>query len=81
LAVDVTAASGHRAQNAIALQVLIGPRHCIWIDTEFGGQLAYWRKRVVLLKRPRGNGVLYLRFDLQIDGDAKAGLDADDHLY
>jgi hypothetical protein len=76
LSVDVAAAALHGADDSVALKVLIGTGHGVGIDAQLGGELAYGREGIVLTDSLRGDGLLYLGFDLQVERNSGCGMDS-----
>jgi hypothetical protein len=81
LLVDVASATGDGADDAVALEVLEGAGDGVGVDAEFGGEFADGGQEVVVVESAGGDGVADLVFDLEVDGDAGGGMDAEQHLY
>jgi hypothetical protein len=80
LLADVTAAAGHRADDAVALEVLEGASHGVGIDAKLGGEAADGGKLIVVVEGAGGHGMADLGLDLQVDGNAGSGMDAEEHF-
>jgi hypothetical protein len=79
LLIDVAATAGNGAQDAFALKVLEGARYGIGVDTELGGQFPDRGQRIVVVESAGGDGMADLVLNLEVDGNAGSGMDAEEH--
>ncbi len=80
LLADVTASAGNGADDAVALKVLEGAGDGVGIDAELGGETADGGKLIVVMERAGGHGMADLGLDLEVDGNAGSGMDAEEHF-
>jgi hypothetical protein len=80
LLADVAAASGHGADDAVALEVLESAGDGVGIDAQIGGQTADGGELIVVAEDAGGDGVADLGLDLEVNGNAGSGMDAEEHL-
>ena len=61
---DIAASSAYGSENPIALEVSIGMRHRVRVDTEFGCQFTDRGQEIARIQSAGGNRVLYLLLNL-----------------
>lgn len=76
---DVGSPAGNRANDAVALQILVGARDRVGADAEPRRKAAHRRHGIVRPQGARGDSMLHLRLDLPVEGKARLRVDVQQH--